>query len=1323
MLESIFIRVLDMSKTAAIVIAVVLVARLLLKKAPKWISYALWAVVLLRLICPVSIEAPVSVVPRMEQVSVERVDEVLPKFEFETPADRQTNTVEWENIPAGETASVVGKSVKPTQWLSLIWLAGIAAMLVYSVVSYIRLRRKLVGAVPLRDNIYLADRISTPFVTGLVRPKIYLPSSIGEREQEYIILHEQRHIRRLDHVMKLLAFAALCLHWFNPLVWLAFVLAGKDMEMSCDEAVIKTLGVEIRADYSTSLLGLATGRRLIAGTPLAFGEGDTKGRIKNLAKWKKPVIWVVIIAVLICGVLAVCLLTDPVDKGDTIELVERQSGDRITAQFAIDIGSEVKSGQIAAELWQNGECVQSTPATFTKFIEEISLFVTPVKGEEKYEYVDVQISTNQYNGSVLTRFELPEYGSRGLGWATMGRELNKKTKLQPETAKILLAVAFDMGGGVRALDCETLEAEPERLKKYECILVIIAGFSSEDTAPQVTAEMNEGTVTEVLQLHQVIKLAEKGYELGWADFEDFYYIETGSGLYIRVYEIDETFSLHIGGGSPNSDTEPMYIYLSANGLDNRIDIRDGGVEEFIAANEGKPAKLSDEKIAELRELYPADTDSYAVYMAELLENSAGLAVVTVADEVEYRGGMGYLPVWINEVIYGEGMPEKNTEAELWLGNAQLITSDHGDMGVPAGKRYLCFIYLHESHGYSASKAGIAYLTADGYIMPATAEGPFAEYEGWSVETFLSACGITDKTNDTPVLDDSCLGSMNAIRAEWITQISGGNNEDKEQWAKAMNAAADNVVERSESIKYFWNVDVYSDTEETFRFYAGLEENIVMMYYHWDKAAYGTYFFEDKTLYELIRGSFTYEGIVDQNSLAEYENIVATRAEGMIRDYNRNGYGKLTGYELTEFCKYDGFRNGKYDYNIYRCNVAFIPEDPDDVTWAGGMWLDSDLRVRDYDLYTYLVIRAANGEYADHKFMFYDIYNGAGTDEERSRAWSEIINAYRRDAIPQEGTFEREMYDVMQVFFKEVYDIDEDCDIAKLFLDENDPYIEYCKEKNKLYFGIGKIYDDPLIFAATEVEAEQTEISEAGNGNYTVDTSFVLYVTNESSPDVVGTAAFYATFVFTDTADGCKIVSVSTDDDMDRVLARTTAEEQLQLLREELEWAQSEKKVQELQDFINTQPNNGFIAANFYENIWEADLYQLIYQCTDDSVSYEEVSAAYEAEIGEVYTDITYISGKNLDKLLKKLTGYGLDDKPWNFGSTQYLESIDVYCVMHGDTNFDPMVCSGVSADGDIITAFFRRSQYDYDAGAYYIEVTLRKLGKGEYQFISCKQLS
>lgn len=181
-----------------------------------------------------------------------------------------------EALPQGEEQTMADPLEAPIAIATIVWLTGTVAMVIYGVVSLLRLRRRLVGAVPLEKSVYLADHISTPFVLGLFRPKIYLPSALPEGERGYILLHERHHIRRLDHAVKLLAFLALCVHWFNPLVWLMFVLLGRDMEMSCDEAVMKKLGEAVRADYSASLLRLATGRKIIAGAPLAFGEGDTR---------------------------------------------------------------------------------------------------------------------------------------------------------------------------------------------------------------------------------------------------------------------------------------------------------------------------------------------------------------------------------------------------------------------------------------------------------------------------------------------------------------------------------------------------------------------------------------------------------------------------------------------------------------------------------------------------------------------------------------------------------------------------------------------------------------------------------------------------------------------------------------------------------------------------------------------------------------------------------------------------------------------------------------------------------------------------------------
>ena len=303
---------LDVNLTASIVILFVVCVRQFMKGAPKIFSYALWAIVLLRLLVPISIESPMSFVPeRTEFSSMVDVNEVLPEVQFETPQDRADNAWYRENTPPGEPLVQTSRSLDAQTYLTFAWLAGIVCMLLRSAVSYWKLRKTVRVAIPFQKGIYIADDVDTPFVMGFLRPKIYLPGSLEPWERTFIIAHERHHIRRGDHIFKALAFLALTIHWFNPFVWAAFVLAGRDMEMSCDEAVIRKLGEDVRADYSSSLLNLSTGQRLFAGTPLAFGEGDPTGRVRNLAKWKKPAFWVILICVIVCIILAVCLLTDP----------------------------------------------------------------------------------------------------------------------------------------------------------------------------------------------------------------------------------------------------------------------------------------------------------------------------------------------------------------------------------------------------------------------------------------------------------------------------------------------------------------------------------------------------------------------------------------------------------------------------------------------------------------------------------------------------------------------------------------------------------------------------------------------------------------------------------------------------------------------------------------------------------------------------------------------------------------------------------------------------------------------------------------------------
>ena len=494
-------------------------------------------------------------------------------------------------------------------------------MAIYSIVSYIRLRRKLTVVVPLRDNIFIADDIKSPFVVGLFRPKIYLPCNLGDKEQEYIILHEQHHIKRLDHVMKALAFLALAIHWFNPLVWVAFVLASKDMEMSCDEAVIRKVDGDVRADYSASLLTLATGRRIIAGTPLAFGEGDTKGRINNLSKWKKPAVWVVLIAVVACAVLAVTVLTNPITMGDHFVLTNTDSpANTNKLSYDIQLGNKAMSGQIYVEQWIDGACVKSAPVVMTQYVDSIEITMRDRREDGTSVGTDIQIETNQYGGSLLTYFEHPE-NFNVIGWGFKGYGLKEKNKLTSSEEVILAAKVFDNGSGIRAYDCKTLVNEPERIKEAAYMIVVRAVFSEDPLG--VTSHSEASFPTEVLTLNDVIILSQKGYDLTWADFENYDYIETGSGLYIRVYEINARFRLMIGGGGPGSD--PMYIYLAlANDLDTRIDIRDGGVTQFISEYGNLAPTYHPEGILHLglnAEIVEIDTSNHILYVKDIDESA------------------------------------------------------------------------------------------------------------------------------------------------------------------------------------------------------------------------------------------------------------------------------------------------------------------------------------------------------------------------------------------------------------------------------------------------------------------------------------------------------------------------------------------------------------------------------------------------------------------------------------------------------------------------------------------------------------------------------
>ena len=552
-------KLFNMSLTASVAIVLVILLRLLLKKAPKVISYALWGVVLFRLLCPMSIGSNFSVynlfdAPAQESGTITSVIEYVPSNIVHTeypsvalPVPGISDVIN-EALPQGQEQLVADPLEAPMSIATYVWMIGVLVMVIYSIVSYIRLRRKLSVVVPLRDNIFIADDIKSPFVVGLFRPKIYLPCNLGDKEQEYIILHEQHHIKRLDHVMKALAFLALAIHWFNPLVWVAFILASKDMEMSCDEAVIRKIGGNVRADYSASLLTLATGRRIIAGTPLAFGEGDTKGRINNLSKWKKPAVWVVLVAVVACVVLAVCLLTNPSQTRDTMKWAQSLSVE------------DVASADLVVY-----------PQAADKQFKQLS-------AEELSEMVAL---INESKGKY--RIEHEELAGGGISfYITMKDGTSHSVE--------------NIGNTYLVIDGEYYEVSYNWLNGWS------KRFGEGNT------RIPDQYFSVPLTLDEVLELSQRGHELIWGDFNSYKYYETGSGLYIRVYEIDDDFSLWIGGSGPEYELEPMYIYLALkDDIDTHIDIRDGNVAEFIGQHRSVAADHEGTSTLRTGDLIPGTT--------------------------------------------------------------------------------------------------------------------------------------------------------------------------------------------------------------------------------------------------------------------------------------------------------------------------------------------------------------------------------------------------------------------------------------------------------------------------------------------------------------------------------------------------------------------------------------------------------------------------------------------------------------------------------------------------------------------------------------------
>lgn len=349
-MAAVFLKLLNLSISASWLVLAVLVLRLISKRSPKWVNVLLWGIVALRLVLPFSIESALSLIPSAETVSPAAVqfDPAPTITSGVSVIDNAVNPSLSEHFAAVPTASVNPLYV----WAYLagwVWLIGLGAMLLYALVSYLRLRRRVSVSLCVRENIYLCDAISSPFILGVVKPRIYLPSGLDEVQRQNVLSHERAHLARRDHWWKPLGFALLAVYWFNPVLWLAYALLCRDIELACDERVIRTMDESAVKTYSTVLLACSMPRKAVITCPLAFGEVGVKERVRNALHYKKPAFWVVAASVAVCVVVAVCFLTNPPMDTDAAGLVGFHREQVTYADVTDESGAQPSNVQLTAE--------------------------------------------------------------------------------------------------------------------------------------------------------------------------------------------------------------------------------------------------------------------------------------------------------------------------------------------------------------------------------------------------------------------------------------------------------------------------------------------------------------------------------------------------------------------------------------------------------------------------------------------------------------------------------------------------------------------------------------------------------------------------------------------------------------------------------------------------------------------------------------------------------------------------------------------------------------------------------------------------------------
>lgn len=454
-----FIGFLNRSLAAGWLVLVLLLLRPLLKKTPKWLMPFFWGLVALRLVSPFSLTSVLSLIPSAQVLSPENV-------QFETPAlttgiqalDEAVNPFLAENL-----SPAPGASVNPLyvwmQVLGILWAVVTCGLLLYAVVQYLLLKRKLTTAVLVQERVYESEAVSSPFLLGFIHPIVYLPVGLRESARSYVIAHEKSHLKRFDHWAKAFGYGLACLYWFHPLLWVGYTLFCRDLELACDDRVLRSLEPAQRIEYSQTLLSMAA-KESHRGCPLAFGETGVKERIRSALAYRKTKVWVTIVAVLLCVLLGVCFLTNPISTKDTLHLV---SAERDWITYAVDTEKVIT---VHVELWQNGTCVYHDSSAPLSHLSQLILHL-----HGKDSQFTFQLDTDTQGAVHLTSFTLEQ---EPMGYSTVAWNPDETISLASGKSIVLLGRFFDVShGSVRSYgNCRVLTEGPSLYQTAPCALVV-----------------------------------------------------------------------------------------------------------------------------------------------------------------------------------------------------------------------------------------------------------------------------------------------------------------------------------------------------------------------------------------------------------------------------------------------------------------------------------------------------------------------------------------------------------------------------------------------------------------------------------------------------------------------------------------------------------------------------------------------------------------------------------------------------------------------------------------------------------------------------------